>query len=62
MKGVIFILAFLLPALANAQPSVKFAAESHDFGEITEGEVIEYDFEFSNAGTGELLIERLAVP
>ncbi len=49
----------LLPALAYAAPSIKFANDSHDFGKVREGDKLEYTFQFSNTGTDELNIERV---
>ena len=37
-------------------PSFEFAEESHDFGTITEGEVVEKVFKFKNTGDAPLII------
>lgn len=37
-------------------PSFEFAEESHDFGSITEGEVVEKVFKFTNTGDAPLII------
>ncbi|WP_421873767.1 DUF1573 domain-containing protein [Marinoscillum sp.] len=37
-------------------PSFEFAEESHDFGSITEGEVVEHTFTFKNTGDAPLII------
>ena len=35
---------------------LQFTDTLHDFGKISEGEVVEYDFEFRNAGKSDILI------
>lgn len=40
---------------ANA-PAFKFEKEVYDFGEITEGEKVSFDFKFSNTGKSPLII------
>jgi hypothetical protein len=37
-------------------PVFKFVKETFDFGEITEGEKVTYDFKFTNAGESPLII------
>ncbi len=37
-------------------PSFEFAEESHDFGSIVEGEVVEHTFKFKNTGEAPLII------
>ena len=60
MKRIFLIVLLLLPALAFAASSIKFADDSHDFGKVKEGDKLEYTFEFSNSGTDELRIERVS--
>ena len=55
--GIIFLLCFPMPAYAN--PSIEFVSETQDFGQVTQGELLEHTFEFTNTGTEELIIERL---
>ncbi len=43
------------PDTANA-PAFKFEKEVYDFGEITEGEKVSFDFKFSNSGKSPLII------
>lgn len=62
MKRIILILFLLLPALAYAQPSIKFENETHDFGEIEDPGEFEHTFEFTNGGTEDLLILDLKYP
>ena len=37
-------------------PIITFAEKSHDFGDITQGEKVEYIFKFKNTGTQPLVI------
>ena len=41
---------------AEGNAEFNFAKEVHDFGEIQEGEVVTYDFEFENTGEDPLII------
>ncbi len=46
------------PTVANADNAAafKFDKESYDFGQITEGEKVNYEFTFTNIGTSPLII------
>lgn len=57
----IFLLLFLLlfPVVSYSQPLILFDTDRYDFGTINVGEMIEYTFEFTNAGDEELVIEKL---
>lgn len=49
------------PAPPKANPNAgkfKFTEETHDFGEIPEGPVAEYDFEFKNVGKEPIVIQE----
>lgn len=41
---------------STALPIIAFMAESHDFGSIKEGEVVETEFKFTNTGDAPLII------
>ena len=41
---------------SSDSPAFKFVKESFDFGEITQGEKISYDFKFTNIGKSPLII------
>ncbi|MGB0176882.1 MAG: DUF1573 domain-containing protein [Owenweeksia sp.] len=41
---------------SEGTPVFSFEKESHDFGEIKEGALAEYDFEFTNTGDAPLII------
>ena len=42
--------------IQSDSPAFKFVKESFDFGEITQGEIISYDFKFTNIGKSPLII------
>lgn len=46
-----------LQAVQSAElPIITFLAESHDFGTINEGEVVDTEFKFTNTGEAPLII------
>ncbi len=59
MKRMILILMLLVPSVAFAAPSIKFSSDVHDFGKVSEGDQLEFSFEFENTGSGDLIIQRL---
>jgi hypothetical protein len=59
MKKVYFILLFMFPAYAWAQPSIEFTTEKYDFGNVVQGAMLEYSFEFRNVGTDELIVKEV---
>jgi hypothetical protein len=59
MKKMVFLIVMLLPALAYGEPSINFEAEQHDFGQVNQGEQLEFAFHFSNTGTDDLSIKRI---
>jgi hypothetical protein len=56
---MIFLLIMLFPALAYGEPSINFEAEQHDFGQVKQGEQLEFAFQFYNQGTDNLSIKRI---
>ena len=40
-------------------PSITFAEKSHDFGDIEQGDIVEYTFEFENSGDTPLIISNV---
>lgn len=42
-------------------PAITFEATEHNFGDITQGDVVEHTFKFKNTGTQPLIIERVDV-
>jgi Protein of unknown function (DUF1573) len=59
MKKIIALLFVLLPTLAWSQPSIEFETDKHDFGFVRQGDLLEFNFEFTNAGTDILDIQTL---
>lgn len=46
------------PGSVRLYPVITFEKESHNFGNIVEGEVVEYSFKFTNTGNKDLLITK----
>ncbi|MFL5765524.1 MAG: DUF1573 domain-containing protein [Bacteroidia bacterium] len=44
------------PATPGSAPAMIFAEELHDFGKITQGEVVSWSFRFRNVGGSDLVI------
>jgi len=57
--ALIFLLFLSFPSLACAGPSINFHTESHDFGTVQQGDLLEFTFKFSNIGTDPLIILKL---
>jgi len=49
-------------APAPAGPRLVLEHTSHDFGEVTQGKIVEHRFPFSNGGDAELKIEDVSTP
>lgn len=60
MKETVLILLLLFPALAHANPVIKFESETHNFGQVVHGELLEHTFDLTNEGTEDLIIEKLS--
>ncbi len=58
-KIFLCVFLFLFPAISYSQPSILFNKESHDFGTVAQGDIIEYTFDLTNTGDEELIIEKL---
>lgn len=43
---------------SQGTPRIQFEKTHHNFGNIQEGEVVEYNFKFTNVGDGDLLISE----
>ncbi len=61
MKRIILaaFFLFLTQAVSYAQPVARFDLIDEDLGVVSDKDMVEYDFEFSNAGDGDLLIEKV---
>jgi hypothetical protein len=44
------------PATPGSAPAMLFAEELHDFGKITQGEIVSWSFRFRNVGGSDLVI------
>lgn len=55
----LFILILFLPVLLYAQPSIEFNKETHDFGNVKQGDIIEHIFDFVNTGDEDLIINKI---
>jgi hypothetical protein len=66
LSGLVIILSIMNFAFSNSNLSasndnskIVFAEESHDFGKIEEGTMLEYSFKFTNEGDKPLVIEKV---
>ena len=59
MKRILPVIFILFPAVVCAAPSLMFETELYDFGTITQGDQLEYTFDFMNMGSDDLSIKRL---
>jgi hypothetical protein len=58
-KFFMLIILVLLPAISYAQPAIVFDTENYNFGNVINKDIIEYAFDFTNAGDKELTINKL---
>ena len=56
---VLFLLLFF-PAICFAQPAITFDKEQQDFGTISKSDFLHYTFEFTNSGSEDLVISKVA--
>jgi len=69
MKRISILIGFFcIPFLINAQdtssqqgPVIRWEKTTHDFGDITQGEKVDYTFKFTNAGNQPLVITNVEV-
>lgn len=40
----------------KGQPQIEFSSKEHDFGKVINGEIVRYNFEFTNTGGSDLVI------
>lgn len=59
LKIKLIAFCFLAVTKAYAQPEIKFTKDGHDFGEVVEGKLASYEFEFTNTGTAPLIIANV---
>jgi Protein of unknown function (DUF1573) len=60
MVRIILLFMFLIPASAWCEPTIAFQTENHNFGTVRPGDKLEFVFEFSNAGTDQLVVSRVS--
>ena len=59
-RVILFIfLTIFIPSVSFAQPVIEFVSESYNAGTVTQGDIVEYNFEFSNKGDENLVIEKV---
>lgn len=63
---IIVLISLIGPAIAQTTvekegPIITFEKKSHDFGDITQGDKVEYIFTFENTGTEPLIITNVEV-
>ncbi len=69
MKRISILIGFFcIPFLVRAQdtslqqgPVIRWEKTTHDFGDITQGEKVDYTFKFTNAGNQPLVITNVEV-
>jgi hypothetical protein len=61
MKRIFYAVVFFLlsQAISYAQPVARFVQVDQDFGAVADQDMVQHVFEFSNAGDGDLLIEKV---
>jgi hypothetical protein len=61
-RALIASLMFLamLTGVAYAGPDIEFEQLRHDFGHVKHGEILTYEFRFTNRGDEDLIIEKVA--
>jgi hypothetical protein len=60
MRTVLFIAASIISSVAFGQgPQISWDKSSYDFGEIRQGEKVEYTFKFHNIGDEPLMITNV---
>lgn len=54
------LLTVLIPVVSLAASSIVFEGEVHNFGDVPEGDEVEYSFAFENQGNSELVIDKVS--
>ncbi len=57
LLSLLFVIAFAATSYAAA--SILFTEKKHDFGEVQQGDKLEYDFHFKNIGDETLIIKKI---
>jgi hypothetical protein len=64
MKQLFFVLAVLVASGAQAQtlgPVIAWEKSAHDFGDVVQGDKVEFTFKFKNTGNEALIITNVQV-
>jgi hypothetical protein len=59
-KFIVLVFLLFFPAISFAQPAITFDKEQQDFGTISKSDSLKYTFEFTNSGSEDLIISRVA--
>jgi len=60
-KIILFmILMIFLPSISYAQPAIEFDLESYHAETVIQGDIVEHNFGFTNAGDENLVIEKVS--
>jgi len=60
MRNICLLICLLFfPAIAFAQPSIVFNNVQQDFGTVSKTGALHYTFEFTNAGSEDLIIDKV---
>jgi Ni,Fe-hydrogenase I small subunit len=57
MKGIFFVLSFIIGQFAFAQTGVEFKVTSHQFGKVKKGVPVSFVFEYKNVSAKPIVIE-----
>ena len=57
--GVMTLAVFVLAACGSGQPDIAVSASRHDFGKVTQGQVVATEIAMRNAGNSDLTIEAV---
>jgi len=58
-KSIVVLIMVLLHAVISAALSIKFESDTHDFGEVREGDMPEFSFQLMNSSTEDLVIQKI---
>lgn len=64
MRKLFYLLLLAVPGYSVAQsagPMITWEKSAHDFGDVVQGEKVEYTFKFKNAGNEPLVITNVQV-
>ncbi|HXA01378.1 MAG TPA: DUF1573 domain-containing protein [Cytophagaceae bacterium] len=61
---ILMLTVFVLKAQGqmNSSSVISFSEELHDFGDVKQGDTLQYTFEFKNTGSSPLIISEVVTP